>query len=334
MVGMRLACLSPMARDYLETRIPDEYGVEVAVLDDRTAATAERLVADADLVLGDHSHEIAIDGDLVAAMGRAQLLHQPSTGYDGIDLDACTAHGIPVTNARGTSAVAMAEYCVLSAMALLRSTVWRHGEVAAGRWPQHEMRAHSLSELKGLTVGLVGLGDAGEAAARRFAPFECTVLYTARWRRPREVEAELGVVWRPDLEALLVEADVVCLLVDLNPGTRHLIDARALELMKATALLVNPARGAIVDERALTAALYDGAIGGAALDVFEHEPPPPDSELLDRHDVLLSPHVGGATREARRGNMRRMFEVIGSVARGEMPNGAVNGITRLRTPEP
>jgi D-3-phosphoglycerate dehydrogenase len=324
---MKLVNLTPLPNEALAPNLPD--GFEVVAPAARTSAGAAAVMPDADLVLGDYQGEVEVTADVVAAMDRVRLYHQPTTGYDIVDVDACAAAGIPVTNAGRATSVAMGEHTVMVTLALLKSLVWCHDQVRAGAWPQHDVVARSLVDLQDKTVGLVGLGAAAEEAARRFAPFGCTVLYTARRRRSTELEQALGVQWA-DMDELLGSADVICLLVDLNAQTRNLIDATALGRMKQSAFLVNVARGGVVEEDALAAALRDGTIAGAALDVFAEEPLPPNSPLRELDNVILTPHVAGATAETRLRMLMRSFEVLTKAAAGELPDGVVNGVERLR----
>lgn len=326
---MKVLLLSPLPPEAVTANLPAGLGVEVVALDERTTEAARRGLAGIDLVMGDYSGEIAVTEDVVAAMDRVRLFHQPTTGYDQVDVDACARHGIPVTNAGRATSVAMAEHSIMVTLALLKSLLWCDQQVRAGAWPQHEVVARSLVDLQGKTVGLVGLGGAGEETAARLRAFGCEVRYTARQRRPEAFEREHGVRWA-ERDELLAESDVVILLADLNPGTRHLIDAGALERMRTSAFLVNPARGGLVDEAALVEALRSGGIAGAALDVFEDEPLPAGSPLRELGNVVLTPHVGGATLETRLRMLHRSFEVIATVARGALPDGVVNGVDRLR----
>jgi D-3-phosphoglycerate dehydrogenase / 2-oxoglutarate reductase len=326
---VKLVNLSPLPAESLAPNLPDD--VEIVAPAERTSEAAAAVMPGADLVLGDYQSEIEVTAQVVAAMDRARLFHQPTTGYDLVDVDACAAAGIPVTNAGRATSVAMGEHCVMVTLALLKSLVWCDHQIRAGAWPQHEVVGRSLVDLQGKTVGLLGLGGAGEEAARRFGAFGCTVRYTARRQRPAEVEQELGITWS-EREVLLGESDVVVVLVDLNAQTRGLIDAQALGGMKDSAFLVNVARGAVVDELALIRALGDGTIAGAALDVFAEEPLAPDSPLLGLDNVILTPHVAGATLETRLRMLTRSFEVVAAAARGELPDGVVNGVTALRTP--
>ena len=325
---MKLVNLSPLPAEALAPNLPD--GFEVIEPAQRSSTAAAAVMPGADLVLGDYQSEIAVNAEVVAAMDRVRLFHQPTTGYDLVDVDACAAAGIPVTNAGRATSVAMGEHCVMVTLALLKSLVWCDDRVRAGEWPQHDVVNRSLVDLQGKTVGLLGLGGAGEEAAKRFTAFDCTVLYTARRRRPDDIEATFGIRWA-ERDELLSSADVVCLLVDLNAETRHLIDAAALDRMKPSAFLVNVARGGVVDQAALIEALRDGTIAGAALDVFDTEPLPSDSPLVGLDNVILTPHVAGATMETRIRMLTRSFDVVARAAAGELPDGVVNGVTALRT---
>jgi phosphoglycerate dehydrogenase-like enzyme len=326
---MKLVCLSPFPPEAIADNLDPDLGVEVVVPGERTSQGAVAVLPGADLVLGDYSSEIAVTAAVVAAMERVRLFHQPITGYDLVDVDALTDAGIPFTNAGRVTSVAMAEHTVMVTLALLKSLVWCDVQIRRGDWPQHDVVARSLVELHGRTVGLIGLGGAGEEAAKRFTAFGCSVLYTSRSRRPESVERELGVTWA-SREELLEGSDVVCVLADLNTETRHMIDAAALGSMKPGAFLVNPSRGALIDEPALAEALARGALAGAALDVFESEPLAADSPLRAFDNVILTPHVAGATAEVRIGMFQRALDVLTRASRGELPDGVVNGITRLR----
>ena len=325
--AVKLVNLTPLPSEALAPNFPG--GFEVVDLAERTSAAAAAAMAGAELVLGDYQGEIDVTAEVVAAMDRVRLFHQPTTGYDRVDVDACATAGIPVTNAGDATSVAMGEHVVMATLAVLKSLVWCDDQVRAGAWPQHEVVGRSLVDLQGKTVGLFGLGRAAEEAATRLAPFGCTVLYTARRRRLADVEQRLGVQWA-ERDDLLGSADVVVLLVDLNAETRSLVDAAALQRMKPSAFLVNVARGAVVDEAALTAALRDGTIAGAALDVFADEPLPASSPLRDLDNVILTPHIAGATVETRLRMLTRSFEVLTAAAAGELPDGVVNGVTQLR----
>lgn len=328
---MRLLNLTMLPADSIAPNLPPELGITVEDLAERSEEGAIAAVPGADLVLGDFQGKVPVTAAVAAAMDRCRLYHQPTTGYDWVDVDALAAVGIPVTNAGTVTSVAMAEHTVMVTLALLKSLVWCDDQVRAGAWPQHEVVGRSLVDLQGKTVGLVGLGGAGVEAARRFTPFGCRLLYTARRRRPGDVEADLGVTWR-ELDELVAESDVVCLLVDLNPVTRGLLSSERIASMKRGSFLVNASRGGLVDEAALVDALRSGHLRGAALDVFAAEPLPEGSPLRALDNVILTPHVGGATLETRLGMLARSWEVLTAAARGDMPDGVINGVGALRVP--
>jgi (S)-sulfolactate dehydrogenase len=209
---------------------------------------------------------------------------------------ACEARGIAVIPATGANAQAVAEYVIAAAMLLLRGAYGATADVAAGRWPRAALS--SGREIAGKTIGVVGFGDIGRRAARMGRALGMRAIGhdvalpadAAAWR-------DAGVEPR-SLEALLAEADVVTLHVPLVAATRNLVDARRLAAMKRGAVLINTARGGVVDEAAVAAALASGQLGGAALDVFDAEPLPAGSPLAGAPNLLLTPHVAGLTHEA------------------------------------
>lgn len=325
-MGMRVLLLSPLPPEAVSHNLPADLDVEVLVPKERTVEAVIDAVRDVDIVMGDYSREIPVTAEVVAAMDRVVHFHQPTTGYDAVDDAALTRRGIPLTNAGDATSIAMGEHTVMVTLALLKSLQWCHDRVRAGEWPQHEVVGRSLVELLGKTIGLVGMGNAAEETAKRFRVFGARLLYTARSRRSPEYENEHGVEFAP-LDELLAQSDVVCLLCPLTEETRHLIDAEAIAKMKDGAFLVNPARGELVDQQALTQALTTGKLKGAALDVLDPEPPDPADPILRLDSVILTPHVGGATLETRLRMLHRSFAVIAQVARGEFPDGVVNGVT-------
>ncbi len=220
-------------------------------------------------------------------------------GVDHIDLAAAAARGIPVGHTPGVLTETTADL----AFALLLAGARRLGEAERwlrdGRWTEAlrwEPDSFLGRDLHGATLGIVGLGAIGLAVARRAAGFGMRIL---GWSRRSKPEAGAQGIQQVDLDLLLRESDFVSLHVALAPETRHLIDAAALAAMKPTVLLVNTARGEVVDEAALVEALRSGAIGGAALDVYAAEPLAPSSPLLELDNVTLLPHLGSASVATR-----------------------------------
>ena len=235
---------------------------------------------------------------LDAAGPNLRVVANVAVGYDNVDVAAATERGVLVTNTPGVLTDATADL----AMALILMVTRRLGEgervVRAGEkwsWSMFFLLGRGLA---GKTLGVIGLGAIGQAVARRALAFGMRAAYASPRRAPVAIEEQLGAAQHLPVEELLAVADVVSIHCPLTPETRHLIDSERLELMRPEAYLVNTARGPIVDEAALVEALKRGAIAGAALDVFEHEPDVHPG-LLELENVVLVPHLGSATVETR-----------------------------------
>jgi len=237
-----------------------------------------------------------VDAELLAAAPRLRVVGRLGVGLDNIDVPACQARGIEVIPATGANALAVAEYVLATVMTLLRGATLSSAEVAAGKWPR--ARLSEGRETAGRTLGLVGFGGIGQLTARLAQALGMRVVaYDPLLPAAAPAWAETGVA-RRELDALLAEADAVSLHVPLTAQTRGLMDAARIGRMKAEAVLINTARGGIVDETALAEALRGGKLAGAALDVFEHEPLAADSPLATAPNLILTPHIGGVTRES------------------------------------
>ena len=260
--------------------------------EDRDALLAAVVDVDALIV----RNKTRVDAELLAAATRLRVVGRLGVGLDNIDLPACAARGIEVLPATGANALAVAEYVIGTALVLLRGAYFSTEAVAAGRWPRAALVEGR--ELHGKTLGLVGFGSVGRATARLARALGMTTLgFDAHIAPDAALWAEEQTVARR-FDELLSDADVVSLHVPLTPATRGLIDAPKLALLRRSAVLINTARGGVVDEAALAAALRAGRLGGAALDVFEAEPLPSGSPLADCPNLILTPHVAGVTRES------------------------------------
>ncbi|MEW5888970.1 MAG: hydroxyacid dehydrogenase [Pseudomonadota bacterium] len=237
-----------------------------------------------------------VDEGLLAAAPKLRAVGRLGVGLDNIDVAACRGRGVEVIPATGANALAVAEYVVATVMVLLRGAYLSSAAVARGQWPR--TRLSEGRETAGKILGLVGFGGIGQLTARLARSLGMRVMaYDPLLAHDAAAWAETGVE-RRDLPALLAEADAVSLHVPLTEETRGLMDAQRIARMKPQAVLVNTARGGIVDEAALAAALTDGRLAGAALDVFEHEPLPAGSPLATAPNLILTPHIGGVTRES------------------------------------
>jgi phosphoglycerate dehydrogenase-like enzyme len=283
----------------------------LADVPDEVAREAEFLVA---------PPPVEVDARFFRRAPRLRLVQVPGHGFDHVRLADAAAAGVPVATiaSSGAEAHTVAEMAILLAGAASRRILDGDRAVREGRWGSLEMLRLGVFELAGKTMGLVGLGRIGREVARRARAFDMRVVYHDVVRPPPEVERELGVEFRP-LEALLAEADVVSLHAPLTPETRGLINDRTLGLMKPTAVLVNTARGPLVDAQALARALRERRIRAAAIDVFDPEPPPPDHPLAGLEGVVLSPHMAGVTAESIMRIMAAALENCRRVARGEPP---------------
>jgi glyoxylate reductase/D-3-phosphoglycerate dehydrogenase len=247
---------------------------------------------------------------------KLKLVQLLSAGYDKADLDAARKGRVPVANNGGANSVAVSEHAILLMLAVSRQLVRQHASVSAGRWRGNE--APRVHELRGKTLGIIGLGTIGKKTARLAAAFGMTVVYYDIARLTEDAEDSLGVRFRL-LRELLRTADVVTVHTPLNDSTHHMIGAAELALMKPSAILVNTARGPVIDEAALTEALAARKIAGAGLDVFDQEPPPTDNPLFKLDNVVLTAHLAGPTFESNTARVRNAFDNVQRVARGEAP---------------
>jgi phosphoglycerate dehydrogenase-like enzyme len=258
-----------------------------------------------------------------------KLVQVTGAGVDRLDRDALERLGIAVANAAGGSNGAVAEYAVSCASTLLRRLSWSDREIRAGNYDtfRKRMLGDNLAGLEGSLVGVVGLGVIGLAVAQAFHAVGCRIGYYDP--APRDAAAASAMDARSmDLDALLRHSDVVTLHVPLVPETKGLIGARELELMKSGAVLINAARGGVVDESALAAALQGGALGGAAVDVYSTEPPGADNPLLAvrgeaRERLILTPHIAGVTRQSFASLFRASWDNVQRALRGEKPDNRV-----------
>jgi len=238
-----------------------------------------------------------VDAALLARAPRLRAISSVSVGLDHIDLAAATARAIPVGHTPGVLTETTADLAFALLLAASRRVVEADRFVRAGEWRVWEPDLLLGRDVHGATLGIVGLGAIGRAVARRARGFGMRVLAWSRTRRPLgDLE---GVVAWSALPELLAAADFVSVHVPLAPETRGLLDARALAAMKPGAILVNTARGGIVDEAALAEALREGRLAGAGLDVFEREPLERESPLLGLPNVVLAPHIGSASVATR-----------------------------------
>lgn len=272
----------------------------------RSLATARALIV---------RNRTRVDRTLLEDATDLVVVGRLGVGLDNIDLDACGASDIAVRPARGANARAVAEYVIGAAMVLLRPALAHAADIVAGEWPRSELVG---SELGGRRLALYGYGATARRVAVLARAFEMEVGACDPWIAPDD--PAWSAVHRYDsLEAMLPTADVVSLHVPLTEATRHVVGADAFRRMKRGAILINAARGGVVDELALLAALDGGGLAGAALDVFEEEPPGPGrrASFAGRPNLLLTPHVAGLTAESE----RRVSSMVADEVLGVLGDG-------------
>jgi (S)-sulfolactate dehydrogenase len=251
-------------------------------------------LADADALIV--RNRTQVNAALLSRAPKLRVVGRLGVGLDNIDVAGCEARGIDVIPATGANALAVAEYVVCTVMVLLRGAYQSSAEVAAGKWPRSALGEGR--ETAGKTLGVVGFGGIGRRVAKLAQGLGMKVLATdPAIAADAPVWRESGVAYR-GLDDLLVESDAVTLHVPLAPETQHLLSAGRMARMKRGAVLINTARGGVIDEAALADALAGGHLAGAALDVFEAEPLPAGSPLAGAPNLVLTPHIAGVTRES------------------------------------
>ncbi len=259
----------------------------------------------------------AVDEELLLAAGQGlRIVANNAVGYDNVDLEACRRRGVLVTNTPDVLTDATAELALALTLAAARGLGTAERELREGLWTGWSPGAYLGVEVSGATFGIVGLGRIGRRYVELVRPLAGELLHASRSPKP-QAESELGIA-HVQLDELLARSDVVSLHAPATPQTKHLIDERALSLMKPSAVVINTARGALVDSEALAVALRDGLIGGAGLDVYESEPAVP-AALLEAPNCVLLPHVGSATIRARQGMARLAAENVVAVLDGADP---------------
>jgi (S)-sulfolactate dehydrogenase len=265
---------------------------DAKLVDDAPRLLAEAAAADALVV----RNRTQVRGALLGALARCRVVGRLGVGLDNIDVAGCEARGIRVIPATGANALSVAEYVVGTALVLLRGAFQSTGAVAAGQWPRNALS--SGHEAGGKTLGLIGFGSIGQLTAKLARALGMDVIaFDAMMDLDHPAFAASGVRCA-GLDEVITTSDVVSLHVPLVDSTRGLFDVRRIASMKPGAVLINTARGGIVDEPALAAALKAGRLGGAAIDVFEHEPLPASAHFEGCPNLILTPHVAGVTAEA------------------------------------
>lgn len=266
--------------------------------------------------------------ELLAAAPEVKVVANIAVGYNNIDVPACTARGVMVTNTPGVLDDSTADLAWALMLAAARRLTEVERYIRRGDWTGWRLKQWLGTDVHHATLGIVGMGRIGQAIARRASGFEMTVLYHNRTRVDAGIEQRLNATYA-SLEDLLRRSDFVILQVPYSPQTHHLIGAAQLKLMKPTAILVNSTRGGVVDDAALVAALRDGTIRAAGLDVYENEPRLHPG-FIELDNVALAPHVGSSTEATRRAMAMTAARNLVAALGGREPPNLVNPETRVR----
>lgn len=272
----------------------------------------KEIIAEADYAI---AGQVGVNAEVLKAAKKLKLLHKWGVGVDNLDTQTAHQLGIKVARTTGSNAVPVAEFTLGLMLSALRHISFGHAELKKGDWRGGRLPGDTFT-LSGKTVGIVGFGAIGQNVAKLLKGFGCTILYSKRQPLSAAEEAELGVK-HASLAELLAKSDVVSLHCPLTPETANMIDKAAFAAMKKTAVLVNVARGGVVAENDLIEALRAREIAGAAMDVFEIEPLPADSPLLGLDNLVVTPHLAAIASDNFAPTVKRMFDNIARVARGE-----------------
>ena len=271
-------------------------GFSFSMLEEPTAECLAQSVAEVDYILA--GGRVRIDENALIHATKLKMVQRSGVGLDSIDLEALKRHGIPLYVNHGVNSQSVAEHALLLMLACLRRLTEIHNNTVAGIWKKQEQGVRTF-ELHGKTVGLVGMGSIARKVAGLLRAFDVRILYFDPYRLDEKTEHELSVEYT-DFNTLLAESDIVSLHCPLTDANANMINGATLRQMKHGAILVNTARGGLVDSAALHAALQDGRLSFAGLDVHETEPLPADYPLKTLPNVILTPHVAGVTADSFR----------------------------------
>ena len=301
-----LDVMDARVRDEIRSELPAGFSIDFAETSDRREHLA--LIADADFILT----SIPVDAEMIRAAPRLKLLHKWGIGVDKFDLDAARAAGVPVAITFGANAGAVSEHVLM--LATYRRLSLADRKLRDGVWLRPQLRAQCY-QISGKTVGLLGFGNVARMVAHRLAGFEVEIIYSDIRRADMATEKALRATQVP-FEDLIARSDILSVHVPLTPATKGLIGAETIARMKTGAVIINAARGGIVDEVALYDALVSGKLHGAGLDVFTTEPADRENPLFRLDQVVLTPHTAGSVIDLVADIARHAFTNMQTVLRG------------------
>ena len=287
-------------------------------------------LAEAEAILVDSM--LPITAKMIEAMPKLKFIQAEGVAFNMIDLEAAANAGVIVSNNRAVNAPQVAEHSVMLILAVLHRLLEGDAEVRAGRQDEAKRSfiVNGLEDIIGKKIGLVGFGAIGKELAKRLLPFGCQLFYYDPFRADEATEKEYSITYM-EKEALLSSCDIITLHVPVTPSTTKFINAETLAIMKPNAIIINAARGLVVDTQALADAIMNGTIYGAGLDTIDPEPVPVDSPILTMPEpwcrrVVLSPHVAGTTKSVFYTAHRNFWNNVAAIIKGEKPMNMVNGL--------
>ena len=305
--------IAPGAWAIGESLLPRELKIEVISKDDEKRRIQQ--LETADFYMGFRSGLRPTDYEHMKNVKLVQLL---SAGYDGMDLEKLRMLKIPLANNGGANSYAVAEHAIMLMLAVSRQLPEMHELVRNGKWKSPKQGEEEEHEIAGKTIGIVGLGFIGKTLARRLSGFEVNLLYYDPVRPSAQEEAKLNVRY-VELDQLFRESDIVTLHAPYDKTTYRMVNDRTIGLMKREGIVINCARGELIDEDALYRALKEGRIWGAGLDTFDPEPPKSGNPLFTLRNIVLTPHGAGPTWESWPKRFGNSYANVQRVARGEAP---------------
>ena len=299
---MKVGICDPIAKEGVE--LLKKEGFEVVDLTGLPKDELSNHVRDLDAIIVRSATKVR--KEMIDAAEKLKAIGRAGVGLDNIDVEYAKSKGIKVINTPGATSISVAELTIGLILAVMRKIAYADREMRNGAWPKKKCKG---IEMYGKTLGIIGIGRIGREVAKRARAFGMKVIYYDVYRPDESTEKELAIEFR-ELDALVSEADVITLHLPLTPETKHLINKERIEKMKDGAIIINAARGGIVDENALYEALKSGKLYGAALDVYENEPLK-ESKLFELDNIVLTPHIGA---QAKEGQTRAGIEVAKKIA--------------------
>jgi len=305
----------------INSEMPEE--LELLTLSEDTDEARLKLLPEVDFIL---NADARLTAEHIAAAPKLKHIQHQGVGYDKTDVAAAAKRGIKIGLTPEGTSIGVAEHTILLILAVYKNLVVADTSLRQGNWRQWDLRPRSF-EMCGKTLGLIGFGRIGQEVAKRAVSFETRVVFYDSYLNLGKADAEMWAgrgVESYGLEELLAESDILSLHIPANEETIGFLSTERLSMMKPSAIVINTARGKVVDEGALVEALQAGRLAGAGLDVFAEEPLPPGSPLCQMENVVLTPHISAGTVDALRQKMRAAFANIMRVVRGETPINTVD----------